>query len=163
MNRFNTAIPTTGVAFLLVEGGDERQVCKFVGGDSCWVGLHCWDAGGREKLSSVAALAALDPSIASVRRIGVVLDMEDSPAETTKLRADIEAALASTGKAVSFFVMPGGEKLGATETLCRKAVRNNAVAACVNALEQCTGLRGTTQARRDKGWLKAYLAMLPNS
>lgn len=88
--------------------------------------------------------------------------MEESRSETDEIVRDVRAVFAPSGKPVSFFVMPDNVQLGATETLCRQAVRNAALAACTDALERCSGAMGSTRARRDKGWLKAYLAMLPD-
>ncbi len=50
-------------------------------------------------------------------------------------------------------------RLGAIETLCRRAVRNAALAACVDQLVTCAGTPHALQARADKGWLRAYLGM----
>jgi hypothetical protein len=58
--------------------------------------------------------------------------------------------------------VPDGASDGSIETLCRKAVRNASLAACVDALVSCAGSPHTNQARGDKGWIKAYLGMLPD-
>ena len=60
---------------------------------------------------------------------------------------------------LGFFLVPDGASLGAVESLCRRAVRNVALGACVDQLVTCAGAPHALQARADKGWLRAYLGM----
>jgi hypothetical protein len=58
---------------------------------------------------------------------------------------------------------PDGASIGAIETLCRRAVRDQNLAACVDQLVACAGdphaAHGNPRAAEDKGWLRAYLGM----
>ncbi|WP_233602391.1 DUF3226 domain-containing protein [Corallococcus sp. CA047B] len=157
---------------LLVEGGDEQKLCEAVAGPSVWSGLVCWKASGRADLPNLAKLATRDPSFSYARSVGVLLDMEDSPTETTKLVQETRDALKVTlpfvhgafvpGAApkVGVFISPDGQQTGSIDGLCKQAVCNPSLASCVNALVACAGQPHTTVARGMKGWLDAYLAML---
>ncbi|NNC17161.1 hypothetical protein HRD49_09235 [Corallococcus exiguus] len=169
----NGPFPTRPFGLLLVEGGDEQKLCKAVAGPTVWSGLVCWKASGRAALPTLAKLALLDPSFDHARSVGVLLDMEDDLAETHALIERIRAALNVTtpfvhgafvpGAApkVGIFVSPDGQQTGSIDGLCKQAVRNPALASCVDTLVACAGQPHTTQARGMKGWLDAYLAMQP--
>ena len=60
---------------------------------------------------------------------------------------------------VGVFFSPDGASPGSIERLCRAAVTDAAVAACVDALVACSGTPQPTQALRDKAWMGACLAM----
>ncbi|NRD47700.1 hypothetical protein D7Y27_32235 [Corallococcus sp. AB004] len=165
--------PTKPFGLLLVEGGDEQKLCEAVAGASVWSGLVCWKASGRADLPSLAKLATRDPSFGHARSVGVLLDMEDNPVEAQALVQRILDALNVTtpfvhgafvpGAApkVGAFVSPDGQRTGSIDALCKQAVRNPALASCVDTLVACAGQPHTTQARGMKGWLDAYLAMQP--
>lgn len=165
--------PTKPFGLLLVEGGDEQKLCEAVAGPTIWNGLICWKASGRADLPKLAKLATLDPSFAHARSVGVLLDMEDEPAETHDLAQRTLAELGVTtpfvhgafipGAAprVGVFVSPDGTRTGSIDGLCKQAVRNPTLASCVDTLVTCAGQPHTTQARGMKGWLDAYLAMQP--
>jgi len=159
-------MPPRPFGFLLVEGGDEQGVCAAVAGPIVWGGLWCWNAQGRDKLVREAALAAKDPNFSFARSAGIVLDVEDDPAAAHALAAGALAALGGTGtaRALDAFLSPDGMSHGSIETLCRRAVRDAALAACVDALVGCAGhphaSQRNAQVAADKGWLKAYLSML---
>ena len=57
------------------------------------------------------------------------------------------------------FLSPDGLANGCIETLCRKAVSDKELAACVDALVLCAGAPHSVQAHADKGRLRAYLGM----
>lgn len=171
--RANPPLPSTPFALLLVEGGDERGVCQAVAGAAAWSGLVCRSAAGRDDLPSTARLAQLDPNFPLARSIGVVLDMESDPVKAQGIAAStlavfgvtaapqhgvISAIPGTTLRAGAFFA-PDGVSHGSIETLCRRAVRNTALAACVDQLVVCAGAPHSLQARADKGWLRAYLGM----
>lgn len=165
--------PTRPFGLLLVEGGDEQKLCEAIAGPAIWDGLVCWKASGRADLPSLAKLATLDPSFRHARSVGVLLDMEDDPVDTGNLIQRTLAALNVTtpfvhgvftpGAApkVGVFVSPDGGQTGSIDGLCKQAVRDPALASCVDALVTCAGQPHTTAARGMKGWLDAYLAMLP--
>lgn len=171
--RPNPPLPAAPFGLLLVEGGDERAVCEAVAGASSWAGLHCWCASGQSDLPALGALAAADPNARHIRSIGVVLDAENSVHDAYAIAAKTLAAFDKSGAlsrgalpagppTISAFLVPDGVSKGSIETLCKKAVRSSALAACVDALVACAGSPHTNQARADKGWLKAYLGMLPD-
>ncbi|HUE27810.1 MAG TPA: DUF3226 domain-containing protein, partial [Solirubrobacteraceae bacterium] len=67
--------------------------------------------------------------------------------------------LSGSSPRVGAFYSPDGASHGCIESLCRRAVRNAALAACVDQLVTCAGSPHALQAREDKGWLHAYLGM----
>jgi hypothetical protein len=167
--RPNPTLPGVPFGLLLVEGGDERGVCQTVAGPAAWRGLTCLCADGRNDIVNLARAASLEPGFAHARSVGVVLDAEDNLADALALAASVVAVFGATPRShgvlstgsphVGFFLMPDGSSLGAVETLCRRAVRNTALAVCVDQLVTCAGSPHGSQARADKGWLHAYLAM----
>jgi hypothetical protein len=170
----NPPFPTRPFGLLLVEGGDELRVCEAVAGPATWAGLVCWRAQGRDDLPNLARLAALDPSFSHARSVGVLLDMEDDPARAQDLArqalaavggghgAPVHASVVGASRRLGAFLAPDGQQLGSIETLCKQAVRNTTLARCVDALIACAATPHPTVALRDKGWLNAYLAMLPD-
>lgn len=169
MNRLQT-FPAAPFGLLLVEGGDERAVCEQVAGPAAWAGLVCWHRSGRDDLPGLARLAALDTNFVHARSIGVVLDAEDDLAGAQALAARTlaacraaelppHAAISGGSPRIGVFLSPDGASHGAIETLCRRAVRSAALAACVDQLVTCAGAPHALRARADKGWLRAYLGM----
>jgi hypothetical protein len=170
--RSNQPLPARAHGLLIVEGGDEREVCKATVGPAKWADLACWVASGRTDLPATAALARLDPNYHQVSSVGIVLDIEDSLPEALALAtrtvvalglasAAAHAAFTSTTPPVGVFLVPDGISPGCTETLCRAAVGDAKIAGCVDALVACAGVTHSTAARAAKGWLHAYLAALP--
>jgi hypothetical protein len=167
--RPNPPLPSTRFALLLVEGGDERAVCDAILGSLASRQVVCWHGNGRTDLPSLAALAARDPNIGLARAIGVVLDMEDAT-DAYDLAKDTLAAFGRSGRPIhaaftgappaGAFLSPDGAAQGAIETLCRQAVRDPALAYCLDSLATCAGNPHPNVALADKGWLYAYLAML---
>jgi hypothetical protein len=162
--------PAQPFALLLVEGGDERAVCEHVAGPSAWAGIVCWYRSGRDDLPGLARLAALDPNFSHARSIGLVLDVEDNLAAATAVAARTLAVFGAASipthgvlfagpPQLGVFLSPDGASHGAIESLCRQAVRNNALAACVDQLVTCAGAPHALVARADKGWLRSYLGM----
>ena len=171
--RTNPPFPTTSFGLLLVEGGDERGLCEAVAGPTVWQGLVCWSGSGGTDLPFLAALAARDPSITHARSVGVVLDMEDDPKEAYRIAQETLAAfgattppvhgnLAGQPRALGAFLAPDGKSPGSIEHLCRLAVRDPKLSACVDALVGCAQPQHSTAALGAKGWLNAYLAMSPD-
>jgi hypothetical protein len=167
--RLNPAMPSVEFGLLLVEGGDEAAVCQVLAG-STWSQLCCWKADGRD----LARLARNDANFRHARSVGVVLDAE---ASTSAAFALAEATLANLGVVgpirqgvlagelrAGAFVTPDGASPGAIESLCRLAVRDPQLSACVDALVACAGTphaaRDSPRVAEDKGWLRAYLGML---
>lgn len=170
MSHKNPSFPAAPFGFLLVEGGDERAVCEAVAGPATWSRLVCWNAQGRDQLVKLAAVAALDPNFQHARSIGLVLDMEDDGAVAHDIARRALAALGATSAPahgvfqgsspqLGVFLSPDGVANGCIETLCRKAVSDTKLAACVDALVVCAGAPHSVQAHADKGWLRAYLGM----
>jgi hypothetical protein len=160
--RPRPVFPSTSFGLLLVEGGDERSVCQAVTDPSTWSGLVCWPADGRDDLVNLARAALNAPNSAHIRSVGVVLDAEEDIPAALGLAARTLAVFENTPVATSrrtSFLMPDGVSPGAIETLCRRAVRNVALAACVDQLVNCAGSPHSLHARADKGWLRAYLGM----
>ncbi len=170
MSHGNPAFPDAPFGLLLVEGGDERAVCEAVAGPAAWSRLVCWNAQGRDRLVNVAALAALSPNFQHARSVGLVLDMEDDGVAAHDIAQRALAALGATSAfahgvlqgsspQLGVFLSPDGVANGCIETLCRKAVSDTKLAACVDALVACAGAPHSVQAHADKGWLRAYLGM----
>lgn len=170
MSHTNPSFPAVPFGLLLVEGGDERAVCEAVAGPAAWSRLVCWNAQGRDRLVNVATLAALAPNFQYARSVGVVLDMEDDGVVAQDIAQRTLAALGATsapahgvlqGRSTRLgaFLSPDGLANGCIETLCRKAVSDKELAACVDALVLCAGAPHSVQAHADKGWLRAYLGM----
>jgi hypothetical protein len=168
-------MPGRSFGLLLVEGGDERAVCEAVAGPAAWAGLCCWNANGRDNLVNTANLAKRDANFSFARSVGVVLDTENNVADALTLAAETLAVfgfagtlmhgeLSATSPPLGAFLLPDGSSQGCIETLCRRAVRDPNLAACVDALAVCAGFPHASlpnaQANADKGWLKAYLSML---
>ena len=170
-------MPSTSFALLLVEGGDERGVCQAIVDPAVWTGICCWPANGRNDLPNLARLATLDPNFGHARAIGLLMDVEDNLGAAQALAARTltvfgGTAMPSHGMFVGaspklgLFLAPDGTGAGAIETLCRQSARNPALSACVDQLVACAGgphnRSSNVRANEDKGWLKAYLGMLPD-
>ncbi|WP_342377526.1 hypothetical protein NVS55_39495 [Myxococcus stipitatus] len=171
----NPPFPTKPFGLLLVEGGDELRLSEAVAGSTIWSGLVAWKAQGREDLPNLARLATMDPSFGYARSVGVLFDMED---DTNKAQALAQQVLQILGgppgapavhgawvgqsRKLGVFIAPDGQQTGSIEKLCMQAVRSPQLAQCVNTFVACAGAPQTTQALRDKGWLSAYLSMLPS-
>jgi hypothetical protein len=175
--RGNPDPPPHPHAVLIVEGGDERGVCEAVAGAATWAGVCCRNAGGRTNLVNEAKLVANTPNFPLTRSVGLVLDIEDDPVEAYAIAARTLSVLGAAGppvhgavsagpRSLGVFFAPDGASPGCIETLCRAAVRDPALAACVDALVGCAGRPHAAlknpRAREDKAWLNAYLAMLPD-
>lgn len=171
--RILPPFPVTGFGLLLVEGGDERGLCEAVAGPAVWQGLVCWYGSGRSDLPALAALAARDPSFGHARSVGLLLDLEDNPKDAYRLAEETLAAFGATAppvhgllagnpRGLGAFLAPDGTTPGSIEHLCRLAVRNPALSACVDALVGCARPAHGTAALASKGWLNAYLAMCPD-
>jgi hypothetical protein len=120
----------------------------------------------------LARVAKLAPNFGYVRSVGLVLDTEDDPHAALKLAEEILAEFGNSLPLVhgtvagqilrcGVFLSPDGQSAGSTEGLCRAAVRDLKVAACVDALVACSKVPHPTQARAEKAWLQSYLAMFP--
>lgn len=166
------AFPSKPFGLLLVEGGDEEWLCKAVAGPESWQELCCWKASGRDDLKALALLAKNAPNFGHARSVGLVLDAEGDPAASLRLAEQILAELGNSQPLVhgavagqplrcGVFMSPDGRSPGSSETLCRAAVRDLKVAACVDALVACSAVPHTTRALADKAWFQAYFAMFP--
>lgn len=170
--RPNPPMPGTAFGLLLVEGGDEVAVCQIMAGPA-WSGLCGWKADGRD-LPNLARLARNDPNFRFARSVGIVLDIENDVVDAQSLANDTLAVFGATGPVVhgalsgspslGAFLTPDGTSPGAIETLCRQAVRDPRLAACVDQLLGCAGTphaaHGNPRVAEDKGWLRAYLGMI---
>jgi hypothetical protein len=167
-------MPATAFGFLLAEGGDEISVCRTLAGNAAAT-LCCWNVGGRE-FPKVAELAIRDPNYQHARSVGIILDVEHDLASAQKLASETLKVFGITDPVVhgkftgglprfGVFLTPDGVQLGSIETLCRQAVQDRALAVCVDQLVTCAGTphrnRMNARATEDKGWLRAYIAMLP--
>jgi hypothetical protein len=164
--------PSKPFGLLLVEGGDEEWLCKAAAGPQIWQELCCWKASGRSDLKNLMLLAKNAPNFGYARSVGLVLDAEDDPAAALKLAEQILAEVGNTLPLVhgvvtgppvrcGVFLSPDGQSAGSSDTLCRAAVRDLKVAACVDALAACASVAHPTRALADKAWLQAYFAMFP--
>jgi len=168
-------MPANDFGLLLVEGGDEVTVCQAIAG-SAWSQLCCWKADGRD-LPALAGLAKNDVNFGYARSVGVILDAEHSVTEARHLAEATLAVLGAAGPVVhgvfagspriGAFLSPDGTSPGAIETLCRRAVKDRKLARCVDDLVACAdnphAHRVNPRVAEDKGWLRAYLGMLPES
>ena len=172
--RSNPSMPTAPFGLLLAEGGDEIAVCRALA-STTGATLCCWNAGGRD-LPNLARLAISDPNYRHARSVGIILDIEADLASARQLAEETLGVFAITtpvahgvftsgSPRVGVFLSPDGITPGAIETLCRQAVHDSTLAACVDQLVTCAGAphaqRMNARAAEDKGWLKAYLGMLP--
>ncbi|WP_235216771.1 hypothetical protein [Archangium violaceum] len=105
-------------------------------GPEVWQGLVCWYGSGRSDLPALAAFGA-----------------------TT---LPVHGLLAGNPLGLGAFLAPDGKTPGSIEHLCRLAVRNQTLSACVDALVGCAQPAHGTAALAAKGWLNAYLAMCPD-
>jgi len=170
--RQNPSMPSVDFGLLLVEGGDEVAICQMLAGPAS-SRLCCWKADGRD-LPNLARLARNDPNFLHARSVGVILDIENSVSAAHNLATETLAVLGAVSPVVhgvltgaprlGAFLSPNGASLGAIETLCRRAVRDQRLSACVDQLVGCAGnphaTHGNARAAEDKGWLRAYLGML---
>jgi hypothetical protein len=170
--RETPSFPAKPFGLLLVEGGDEESLCKAVAETGVWAELCCWNARGRDSLRSLAGNAKRQPNFGYVRSVGLVLDTEGDPQAALKLAEQtltqfghnlplVHGAVAGQPLRCGVFLSPDGQSAGSTEGLCRAAVRDLKVAACVDALVVCSTVPHPNKARADKAWLQAYLAMFP--
>lgn len=170
MSQKNPTFPATPFGLLLVEGGDERAVCQAIAGPAVWSRLVCWNAQGRDQLVKLAALAVLDPNFQNARSVGIVLDMEDDGVGAHDIarrtlavfgatQTPVHGQLQGSSLQLGAFLSPDGVANGCIETLCRKAVSDEKLAACVDSLVVCAGSPHSLQAHADKGWLRAYMGM----
>jgi hypothetical protein len=172
MKRPNPPLPSRPFGLLLVEGGDERALCEAVVDSATWSGLFCWTASGRADLRNLALLARLDPGFVHARSVGLVLDIEEDPRDAFRIAEETLAVFGHTAPVVhgvmtaqplrlGAFLAPDGRTAGSIEFLCKQAVRDPKLASCVDGLVQCAQPKHSTAALAAKGWLNAYLAMLP--
>lgn len=170
--RPNPSLPTHPFGLLIVEGGDERALCEAVAGPAIWSGLFCWTASGRNDVKNLAQLARLDPGFIHARSVGLVLDTEDNPQESLRIAQETLAVFGHTAPVshglvtgqplrLGAFLAPDGSTRGSIELLCKQAIRDPALGSCVDGLVQCAQPKYPTTALAAKGWLNAYLAMLP--
>jgi hypothetical protein len=170
--RANPSFPGKPFGLLLVEGGDEESLCKAVAGPALWPELCCWKARGRDDLKPLARVAKLAPNFGYARSVGLVLDAEDNPDAALKLAEEVLAAFGNSLPLVhgtvagqplrlGVFLSPDGRSAGSIEALCRAAVRDPKVSACVDALVACAAVPHSNRALEAKAWLQAYLAMFP--
>lgn len=172
--RANPGMPATPFGLLLAEGGDEIAVCNVLAGNAA-TELCCWNARGRD-LVNLARLAMADPNFRYARSVGILIDVEDNLVSAQQLATAtlgvlggttpfVHGVLSETSPRVGAFLSPDGASPGSIETLCRQAVHDRALAACVDQLVACAGAphanRSNARVAEDKGWLKAYLGMLP--
>jgi len=170
--RARPEMPVAPFAFLLVEGGDEREICKWLIGDAAWPSYCCWPADGRDDIPVVAAIAARDPNFGAARSIGIVLDTESSIADAQAIAAKAFQAfqLSLPGHAListdtlkhGVFYSPDGTSFGAIENLCRSSAAHAKVAACVDSLERCVNDSNLLPALVSKRWVEAYIAFAGN-
>jgi hypothetical protein len=173
-SKDNPPLPPTPHVLLLVEGGDERTLCREVVGQSRWTQLHCWLAHGLSNLPALASLAFNDPNFGQATSIGIVVDAEQSVALAQSLalaalgnmgitaNTVTHAVVAAAQPRIGIFVSPNGLSTGSIETLCKQAVPAGYVRNCVDGYFNCINATYSTDARRDKAWLRAYLASLPD-
>jgi hypothetical protein len=172
MKHTNAPIPASSkCGLLLVEGGDERAVCRALVDQATWAKVHCWQASGREDLPPLGALAARDPNFANAQSIGILLDAEDDFLAAQALAIQTVTALGGTASVervfsgtprIGFFIAPELGVAGCIETLCKRAVRSAAISTCVDSLVACVAPAHVTVGQQDKAWLKAYSSMLDN-
>jgi hypothetical protein len=169
--RVKELLPMPSVPFklLIVEGGDEEVVCKWLIGDPFWKSYWCWNASSRERLPGVAEAATNDANFTSAASVGVVFDVEgdiagaiDIAEQTFKVLGSGNpghAKFISGTKKFGLFMSPDGSSPGAVENLCRKAATRAEAAQCVNAYENCSGVVPLAlTAHADKRWVNAYIA-----
>lgn len=161
-------IPDRPVAVALVEGGDERVLCRALCPN---LPIVYWVAHGRE-FEPLVRLLMNEPNYTSVTAVGIVLDAEDDPSASLALAQAAATHLIGSGVGhaeiregtscrVGAFVLPDGRAPGSVETLCKSSLQSRGLARCVDDLMACaagTGSAHSTVARGDKRWLQAYLA-----
>lgn len=172
--RTDPPMPSRPFGLLLAEGGDEIAVCSVLAG-SAGAELYFKNVRGRD-FPNVARVVMADPNFGYARSVGIVLDIEDNLTAAQQLVSDTLQILGATipfvhgvvsgpSPRLGAFLSPDGISPGSIETLCRQAVHDRTLAACVDQLVACAGTphgnRTNARVAEDKGWLKAYLGMLP--
>jgi hypothetical protein len=159
-------MPSAAFKLLLVEGGDEEAVCRWLTGKSLWTSFGCWVASSDSRLPAVAAAAALAPNFAFAESRAVILDAEGDLSRALDIADRTLTAMGGAspghgkvagGPKSGLFVSPDGVSLGSLETLCRAAATDVAAAKCTDAYEACVKPL-TLRAQQDKRWVAAYIA-----
>jgi hypothetical protein len=115
------------------------------------------DAKGRINIKETVDLMFDESGGSGIRIAGVVLDSEDNLTDTDKLLSELQTTINNRARFISY-QLPDKEKLGALETLIRRAIPSeSAGAACANQWEACIQNNDQTQAQKDKAWLQVWL------
>jgi hypothetical protein len=148
-NDFNT------IAFDAVAGEDEPpQVADF---------------GGVSQLRATLKVVANDPAFGMVRDIAIVRDAEGSAVAAWQ---SVQSAITAAGLVppvaagaygggtprVGVFLLPGGARGGMLETLCWDALREQAVAQCVDPFLAAASDKGADIRNQDKSRMAAWLS-----
>lgn len=116
------------------------------------------DAKGRINIKETIDLMFDESGGSSIRIAGVILDSEDNLTDTEELLSEIKTLVNNNNKRFVSYQLPDKEKLGALETLIRRAIPSeSAGAACANQWEACIQNDDQTQAQKDKAWLQIWL------
>ena len=116
------------------------------------------DAKGRINIKETIDLMFDESGGSSIRIAGVILDSEDNLTDTEELLSEIKTLVNNNNKRFVSYQLPDKEKLGALETLIRRAIpSDSAGAACANQWEACIQNNDQTQAQKDKAWLQVWL------
>lgn len=166
MTARSYACPLAAITALFVEGGDEVRLCQRILG-SAPIFYRPLDGRSRERVGDRIRVAMNDPSWPNIRHVGVLLDMEEAPAEAFALAEFAFQTLGRpfppnagalneiSGQRSGFYLLPDNHSRGSVESLLRTAAAPGE-AGCVDAFFTCTPNPGTTTAQRDKAWVSAY-------
>ncbi len=163
---------------LLVEGKDETNLLNALIRECTDNGappIQVIEAGGRDQFA--ANLRTIGISLKArptFRSIGVIRDADDNPKGAFQsVCAHLQNAgyaappshgtFSNTSPSVGVFIVPGGDRCGAIETLCRCSVMDTAAARCVEQYLQCLETHNAmASANSDKSFVHAYLASTRN-
>lgn len=160
--------PRGATTAIFVEGGDdERMVQRLVG--TVPVFFQCFDGRTPRNVADRTAAAQRDPGWPNIERVGVILDAEESLADSWALAQSVFRTLGLTMPTapgviersgtwtVGGYLVPDNQERGASESLLMRTAGPQ-VLQCIDAFFQCTPNPGTTQAQRDKSRAQALAA-----
>ena len=160
---------------LLVEGRDEVNLFKALieRRVDAEPAIQVIDAGGKDRfprrLRAIRTAAQTRPAL---RSIGVVRDADDDAGSAFRSVCDhlgnvgyeppsAHGEFTEATPSIGVFIVPGGAKAGAIETLCRRSVEGTDAAGCVDEYIECLQRHDAMRSRNaDKTFAHAYLAAM---
>lgn len=151
-------------AVLIVEGHDEHDVVLRLQQLHAIDGLFIEVLKGRDDLMTRVKDVAYDSKYRDVRRVGIIYDSEDDPAQacTELKRASEYLENLEHPKTTKVLQLPKQDESGSFEALCLQAIaQDDPILQCCNQYLACLSGKPhklSTQARQDKARLLAWYA-----